>query len=255
MTDEAKIVHQVCEALGIEKVAPQVYEDGLRPAVQETGQALAVLAKTVRVAISPLEALGWSYDLAKGWLGPAVLTRLARKGVKDPCQPPMAVAVPLVQAAPAASEEPSLQRMYASLLASAMDPKTTENVHPSFVHTIQQLSPDEAVILRHVQESGECCLASCSTPLEGLTAHGKGIVSQFTELCESAGVARPSEAETYLDNLVRLRILDYLKDTSGYGAHLLGDFEVKNVYEEVVEVTRYGRLFMEACCDAAQPVD
>lgn len=132
-----------------------------------------------------------------------------------------------------ASEEPDLREMYAKLLATSMDCATSDDAHPSFVSLIQQLTPDEARILRHIaslKEEWPCWTGDAvSTELQ----------SAMHQMCIEARVTHSMKADLYVDNLLRLRILrhiDGFETPSGYPRN-----------SEFIELTSYGRALLEAC--------
>ena len=101
------------------------------------------------------------------------------------------------------------------LLANAMDCETKDDIHPSFVEVIRQLTPTEAQLLsmldeRHDWKSNTLCTSRVTkTPSmqgNGFSRSGSGgiatnhILEKFLKLCEESVSER--DAYTALDNFL-----------------------------------------------------
>ena len=62
-------------------------------------------------------------------------------------EPPLNILGPALEASKYYIEEESLRSMFAKLVASSMDDRKVDNVHPAFIEVIKQLSPLEAEII------------------------------------------------------------------------------------------------------------
>lgn len=243
-------IEETAKALGISGVLPAMYKDLISPAAGEIGSGLATLAKAVNVALAPIEAIVWSYDRIREWLPPRITAVLARRNAIEVVPPPLSLAGQVTLNMVFASEEDSLRDMYARLLASAMDARTRSSAHPSFSSVIQQLSGDEAVLLRKIADLPGSHPSWCS----GSAAPGverRDVWQQMRDFCASAGVPNPELAELYVENLIRLRLL---RHESGMEAeflpeHRYGHYEADIVNKEYdfIEVTAYGRAFIDTC--------
>ena len=253
--EEDKQIIDAVKALGFAELIPQVYRDMLQPAARQVGDGLAIIAKAVKISLAPLEAGIWGYEQIKEWLSIRVTSILAERKITKIEKPPLSISGPLVFQLIFAKDEPELKELYASLLASAMDASET-SAHPSFVSIIQQLTPDEAKILKHIAQLNEKWQSlSENSASEGYAK--ESIRIKFIEWCEKAGVARPNRSDAYMDNLVRLRILHYVigsdaeYEPAGYNRY--GDYEahVSNKEYAFIELTAFGRLFLNACIEKA----
>lgn len=138
------------ENLGAKEIIKDVYKDGLQEPTKEIGKALTTVAKAINVALSPLAAVVWSYEKLEAVLKAKMNKKLKDTDPDDIVPPPIHVAGPTVEAFRYAQDQPELQDMFASLLASSMDKNTQKNVHPAFIEIIKQLSPNEASILKRI---------------------------------------------------------------------------------------------------------
>jgi len=255
--EEDKQIIDAAKALGLSELVPDVYRDMLQPAARQVGDGLATIAKAVRISLAPLEAGIWGYEQIKEWLSIRVTRILADRKITKIEKPPLSIAGPLVFQLIFAKDEPELKELYASLLSSAMDPSET-SAHPSFVSIIQQLTPDEAKILRHIaQLDEEWPSLSEESAAEGYAKESVGL--KFKNWCEKAGVSHLDRSDAYMDNLVRLRILHHVigsdakYEPAGYNRY--GDYEasISNTEYAFVELTAFGRLFLNACIEKTEP--
>ena len=145
MSDDNKIRDTVEAVKGVVEAVP-VYQDLVQPTAQELGKSLAIVAKTVRVALAPLSAFVWGYEKISGYLDEKIPQLL--KGVPHEriITPEANVAVPAIEAL----RYSPLREQYANLLATAMDSQTAQEAHPAFVEILKQLTPDEARILNRM---------------------------------------------------------------------------------------------------------
>ena len=251
--NEDKQILEAAKALGIGELLPVVYRDMLQPAARELGDGLATVAKSVKIALAPLKAGVWGYEQIEDWLSVRVTRILADRKVLEPEPPPLSIAGPLVLQMAFAKDEPDLKEMYASLLASAMDPDNS-SAHPSFVSIIQQLSPDEAKILKYISRFDET-LPGSGDRMDSIENANYYIEERFNEWCGDAGVTNIERTTAYLDNLIRLRIL--ASETSNEVEYFprrgdrFGAYEatVDSSYYAFIWLTEFGRLFLDACVE------
>ncbi|MFV1977060.1 MAG: DUF4393 domain-containing protein [Candidatus Scalindua sp.] len=133
--------------IGIDKIAKEIYKDGLKEAVKETGKGLTVLAKAINVALSPLKGMVWSYEKIEIMLMKKLSNKLSTVSPDNIQIPPINIAGPAVEALRFTNDEPLLQEMFASLLATTMQADKQDMIHPAFVEIIKQLSGEEAKII------------------------------------------------------------------------------------------------------------
>lgn len=255
--EEEKYIIEAAKALGLSELVPEVYRDMLQPAALQVGDGLATIAKAVKISLAPLEAGIWGYERIKEWLSIRVTRILADRKTKKIAPPPLSIAGPLVFQLIFAKDEPELKELYASLLSSAMDP-IESSAHPSFVSIIQQLTSDEAKVLKHIAQSeGKWPSLSEDPVVEGTAT--ESVWLQFKDWCDQAGVTYLDRADAYLDNFIRLRIfgMDIRNDAqfepagdNRYGTY---DASVSNLEYAFVELTAFGRLFLDACIEKVGP--
>jgi len=249
--EEEKHIIDAAKALGFSELVPEVYRDMLQPAARQIGDGLATIAKGVRISLAPLEASIWGYEQIKEWLSIRVTRILADRKTKRIETPPLSVAGPLIFQLIFAKDESELKELYASLLASSMD-SSDSVVHPSFVTIIQQLTSDEAKILMYIAQCYEnrLCIRKESKAEDIAIDLAR---QEFRILCEKASIKYLEKSNTYLDNLVRLRIFNQVMaaDTK------FDPYDSDNAFpwsEYVsIELTSFGHQFLDACIEKIEP--
>jgi hypothetical protein len=146
--DNQEIVKALTEGVvsGVGKQFP-IYKDLLQPAVIEVGKGLA---GAIKVALSPLSVTIWAYDRIGTWLQGELEHRLSSVNVEDIINPKMSIVGPAVEALRFMDEESELRKLFAQLIASSMDKKSTSFVHQSFVEVIKNLSTVDALLLKQL---------------------------------------------------------------------------------------------------------
>ncbi len=252
--EEDKQIIEAAKALGLGELVPEVYRDMLQPAARQVGDGLATIAKAVNISLAPLEAGIWGYEQIKEWLSIRVTRILADRKITKIEKPPLSIAGPLVFQLIFAKDEPELKELYASLLSSVMDPSET-SAHPSFVSIIQQLTPDEAKILRHIAQLDEEW-PSLSEYDAGEGEAKNSVSLQFKKWCEQASVAHLDRSDAYMDNFIRLRIFNLVM-----GGGTIYDPENEYNYDDTwhwsehmsIELTSFGHHFFDACIEKTEP--
>lgn len=233
----------VLKKLGIDKIAPAVYDDLLKPAIKELGEgALLPLAKTVGHLLSPILAFNYLASAARAWLPVRVAKILSERGISEPVAPAPSVSGPALMNLVFSIEIEELREMYAQLLASAMDPESRESVLPAFATVVQQLSPDEALLLRRL--AGQRGLLLRST---GQVFGLGGRVSRLKRLADEVGM-KPDRFPICLTNLVRLGILRedvYVDPESRKSPTMSRRVVVPKVRE--IQLTAFGSAFLATC--------
>ena len=249
------------------EVAKDTYADVAKPAAKPTGELLGLIPRAIKAALSPMEQwiLQKEYSVAETKkllevklqnVTPALITA-----------PEPYIAVPALQYISCCMDNEELRDMYANLLANSMNSVVKDGVHPAYVEIIRQLCPDEARILKYMKINNSIpTISFCVDVNNGGT---KVIIRNYSNIPSLIGCERPLDCEEYLDNLIRLglieRIDDSLTDKSLYEP-VLNDNAVKRMKENFeksiskapeqcsfrygkhyVEITPLGKRFCNIC--------
>lgn len=130
------------------ETVPDIYDDALKPAAQESGKTLVLIPRAINAALSPLRQ--W---IAQREYNVAETEKLLAKKLEniEPekiVSPEPYVAVPALQAISYSMNSDELRELYANLLAKSMCIDTKNSVHPSFVEIIRQMSPLDAATFK-----------------------------------------------------------------------------------------------------------
>jgi len=162
----------------------------------------------------------------------------------------------------AAVSDEELRRRGARLLAQSADVRFDEHTHPAFTHILDELTPDEARILRFL------CTEGPQPSVDVRTNRPFGVGSELVAAGLSmiglqAGVRHLDRTQSYLNNLHRLGLLWFSREPVAPGR-----YQVVEVQPEVAEaLKRAGRApktirrsihltaFGEDFCRTCLPVD
>ena len=79
--------------------------------------------------------------------------RLREREIAEPEPPSLKYAIPLLQAA-ADEENEEMQDLWSRLLAAAMDPKRPNAMRQSFIQTVKQMDPMDALVFKVIRDNG-----------------------------------------------------------------------------------------------------
>lgn len=255
--ETAKAVAEIVKAVPI-------YQDALQPAAKEVSKSLHLVARAVNAALAPVEGLVWGVEKIRDFVRDRVAAKLDNVPPEDVQQPKPHIAVPAIEALRYTGAESDLAELYANLLATSMDKATAYRAHPGFVDMIKNMSPDEARIMKFLATSGSQPLIN----IKAIQKEGGGfqVVHRHLSLiglkatCEHIPLAA-----TYLDNLVRLGLIEIpsmqrIKSDDPYKE--IEDFpQVKIILDDLrkvethtieaekikLELTDLGRQFVRTC--------
>jgi len=125
------------------EVGVRAYDDLMADAMKEGGRALVDTVKAFRLFTFPIQLLALAQDRL------ASFCEQVRQRVPEERQieAPPSVALPVLMNLRYMEDENPLTELYLNLLARAIDRARQNEAHPAFVRIIDQLSPDEALIL------------------------------------------------------------------------------------------------------------
>lgn len=251
-------INETLSALGIDEVAPAIYEDLLQPAAKELGTGLVVIARAVSMALAPIEGAVWGYDKIRNWLAVKLTQKLADHDDESIQSPPMNIAGPALLNLTFTGETPSLREMYANLIASSMDVDTAYTAHPSFVRIIEQLSPDEAKILGGLSgyAAGDSICHEIVDDSGFRKRSDEYLFQQWDRICETAEIEFNENRTAYMDNLLRLRLVGEIRENKselipeGGNDHGTWAAHIDGTTENSLFLTELGERFIQACIDA-----
>ncbi len=239
-----------------------IYQDLVQPAAVEIGKWLWTIAKTVHIALAPVSALVWGYDKMKDFLERIVSEKLQNVSPENIQSPNLLIAWPLIEWLKYAWHDESLQNLFANLLANSMDKQTADGTHPGFVQIIQNMSPDEAKILKLFAIEKWLPIIDIHINAESWWWY-RVLRRNYSNIGLSAGCNMPTLTPAYLDNLIRLWLLEipplvHLSDDNYYipledndeitkiKAAMI-DSNTVSFQRKKIQLTSFGLQFCELC--------
>lgn len=251
----------------VKEVAKDVYADAGKPIAKPTGELLGLVPRAIKAALEPVEkwVLQREYNIAE--------TKLLLEKKLENVQPELIeapepfIAVPALQYISYCMDNEELRDMYANLLANSMNSVVKNGVHPGFVEIIKQLSPDEAKFLKHMRKHISIPTISLRYVHNEIAKGGIDVIKEFTNVPMLAGCENIYSGEQYIDNLVRLGLLERntdnafidktryepLKNDPEFLRHNNDEYARKHgfdkcdVEEHIVRLTAFGEQFCNIC--------
>lgn len=214
-----KLAEGIGEAI---KTVPELYRDAFQPAVQETGDVLALVPRAIKAALLPLRQwiIEREYNLSE--TVKLLEKELEHVGEDKIVTPEAYVAVPALQAISYSMNSEELRSLYAKLLAKAMNSDTKDLVHPSFVEIIKQMSPLDAKVFKALmeREANPCIDLLYRNNNDGYVI----IMTNITDI----SIAPTQSINLSIDNLVKQNLIvipdSYYTNDSFYTSILQSEF-------------------------------
>ncbi|WP_034438061.1 DUF4393 domain-containing protein [Clostridium ihumii] len=128
-----------------------IYYDGLKPAVKESGEALqAIVGLINNVLLYPIKKANIKYKCKLAEFEESFKLKIEKIPDDKLIEPPLNIAGPTLEALKYTFDTKELREMYMNLLASAMNYDTVKNTHPAYVDIIKSMSPLDAVVLKKI---------------------------------------------------------------------------------------------------------
>ena len=234
-------------------IAREAYKDIAQPSARRIGLSLETL---VKVALSPIDLVNWGFEQSKEWLRAKIVTRLSGTPADCVVAPTANIAHAALSRIALSSDTPELRDLYAELLLKSMDSRTANSVHPAYFHLVEQLAPEEALVLVGLHELGrEDVFSEKASQRGGYLGRPEPatVEAQFEQFCMSVLPTKPSQPQVWLTNLYRLGLLSLQayseavfreEDHNRFGYQPPG---VDNNESRYMMFTDFGRAFIDAC--------
>lgn len=220
-------------------------------------EGVDLVVGTISRLLFPLRILSYGFDKAQDFL----LTKLPEKlkGVppENLVSPDAKIVIPAINALILTSDETDakLREMYANLIACCMNKERKDYAHPSFVFILQNMAPEEALIMEYFKEQS-------SFPVVDINLSGPwGIKTMMDFVTELNFLSEFSDIEynlpKFITNLIRLGLLNVrydrlFKDEDKYSrlcSYISMPLPKDNnfVYRKgIIELTQFGVDFLNS---------
>jgi hypothetical protein len=239
--DEENALVAITDLTGLGKLAESqlinnAYDDLLSGAAKEFGKGLEEVTSGLRLFAAPFMIMAAWHMRLKRYCDD-VLSRVPEERRVEPAPE---VAGSIFQSLVFMSEDSPLKEMYLRLLAKAIDRDCQGEAHPAFARLIDQLSPDEAIILYWMKSAANRF---------GLPVEFRYTISERNVNCrilngdcdllaeESPELMHPELTQAFLRHLTVLGLLDGHWNSTP--ATVFGFIQLTD--------TDFGYLFMKAC--------
>lgn len=252
------------EATKVPSLLVEIYGDLARPGVKQVGKALETILGLGNTILWPIT---WANERTRIALEQN-LEKFRARMATIPEERVVSIApeigVPIAEKLAYVRDE-RLSNLYVSLLSKASDSDFIHQAHPSFVNVINNLSPDEALLLEKLRSSGSepFMTARAVSPQGSFFVLSSFAVSKDLE----SGLAFSENISAYLSNLAGLGIINILADEfidneavyanietasteqflSEIQQRKSGDERKLKLKKGMIEITNLGRQFMAAC--------
>lgn len=248
------------------KLLIEIYGDALRPGFQNVGRAIGDVLSLAPLLTTPLHLLS---ERTKSRIQDNLeryRIKLEKTKADDICSVAPEIGVPILQRFTYASDD-QISELFANLLASASIQHNAGKAHPSFIHVIDCLTPDEAHILQEFVRNESVPFIDLRTP-----THNAWVVHRelITRLKEDVHLTFPSNVPIYLNNLIGMGVLradrgHEILDESVYqnlekiGRNLMAKQDGTMLDQPmlplrgILRLTEYGEAFLDVCQPTKSP--
>lgn len=248
-----------------------VYTDMAQPGVRRVGQALETVLDLSNTILFPVRLLNEKVRL----IFSANIKKYEQKLCQlDQCEiisVPPEIGIPVIDKLTYYTNE-ELAELFVNLLVKASSEKTIGNAHPGYIKVIEQLSVDEARILKYIAKSGKLTIpfVYLKALVTGKNPEKDFIrdMNQLTRLADEVDLLFPDKIHVYMENLCANKLLDCIQDFTDPGCKVefqrlcavintrkgifkesissfKEEFDEPKVHSGFYRVTNYGQGFLE----------
>lgn len=233
----------------IGELAKKAYSDSVKETIQEVSKIGVDVAKTLRLALAPLQYSAMLQDRLALYFKRAALKALPA----DRVRPAPSFALPILEKLRYQDDGDLLTEIYIELLSAGFDKSRVGDAHPAFLTIISQLSPDEIRLINTLAESHPKNyfgrkMSKWSQSSEGIIEHLRRDGLDSLEIDWKLTVNPdeflwPMHLQVYIGHLHSLGLLEYANDAEYTLARGLGHHNQC----WAITLTEFGSLFHRAC--------
>jgi hypothetical protein len=193
--------------------------EGFKKAAEIRGKKLAVKEQLSLSIMRPLSAVfGISREYFETDFSKDFAVKIADVPEENLQTPKASIAGPVMEGIGYSLDEPELKGMYLELLARASDDRVSETAHPSFVQTIRQITATEARYLPAFLTIPNHLTPIVQYRMKFLPSGGSRVIaSNVLNLRDATGVVVDPMLATYVDNWIRLKLVEVTYDAAVTG--------------------------------------
>lgn len=253
-----ELIKEITQIPGLLK---EVYGDLAKPGVEQVGKALGTVMGLGNTILWPVALANEKARISLENNLEKYRNRLKNTLKEEITEVPPEIGVPIGEKIAYVTNK-ELSDMYIELLAKASTISTASFAHPSFVNVINNLSPDEAVLLKTLRTSQSLPFVETRLHINGKQGWNT-IDPLYSPLSKVTGISFPNNIVAYVSNFEGLGILQVRTDIymAAEGLYEPLELECKERFKGVedipeveikfnkgkIEVTPFGSLFLNAC--------
>lgn len=131
----------------------EIYQDGFKGALQESGQALqSIVGLFNNVILYPLKKANITFKYKIEEFEKDLKSKIKDTPKENLIEPPIIIVGPTIESLKYTVDTPEVREMYLNLLGTSMNIETVIYSHPSYVEIIKQMSPLDAKLLKKMVE-------------------------------------------------------------------------------------------------------
>lgn len=243
-------------------ILKEIYGDLAKPGVQQVGKALSTVIGLGNTMLWPVALLNEKAKLLLEANLEKYRNKIAETPVEDICDVVPEVGVPIAEKLSYVSNE-ELSEMYTELLAKASQKSHANLAHPSFVNVINNISPDEAILLKSIRSMSGLPFIEVRFQLKARN-EWQTLNPILLELSCLSDLQYPNNFHAYISNLEGLGIFQVRQNVFMVGEKIYEPLEehAKQNYAELenttkdraltfqrgkIEITPFAKLLLNAC--------
>lgn len=243
-------------------ILKEIYGDLAKPGVQQAGKALSTVIGLGNTLLWPVAMLNEKAKLALEHNLEKYREKLENIPEEDISEVPPEVGVPIAEKLSYVSNE-ELSEMYTELLAKASQKSQANLAHPSFVNVINNISPDEAILLKSIRKMSGLPFVEVRWKLKTKN-EWQTLNPMLVGISCLSDLQYPNNIHAYISNLEGLGIFQVRQDIFMVGENIYEPLEelAKQAYAEIekqvedrvivfnrgkIEITSFAWLLLNAC--------
>ncbi|MCE5181879.1 MAG: DUF4393 domain-containing protein [Betaproteobacteria bacterium] len=243
-------------------ILKEVYGDLAKPGVQQAGKALSTIIGLGNTMLWPIALLNEKAKIALKENLEKYRKKMEGISVEDVCEVAPEVGVPIAEKLSYVTNE-ELSEMYTELLTNASQNQKANIAHPGFVNIINNISPDEAILMKSVRNIPGIPFIEVRLMLKNKNEWNT-LNSMMPGLACLSELHYPNNIHAYMSNLEGLGVFQIRQDIYMVGENIYEPLEEYartqySIFEKSdgdlalafprgkIEITPFARLLMNAC--------
>lgn len=242
----------------IDKV-PSIYDDALKYPAQESGKFIGRIPRAINAAFAGIDKWILNKEYSVEETKRLLSEKLKHVTPSNIIEPEPYVAIPTIQALSYTINSGVLRDLFSNLLAKSMNSETKDNVHPAYIETIKQLSPDDASFFKYICELEYRPIVDVqvsSDPTNFWTIYSNsnlfsdGHVNNFSLTIDNLtrlGLIEIPSSVQYMDDAIYDDLIAKLQ--LEYNLESLKSYNVTYIRfnKKIINITPYGIAFYNTC--------